>query len=178
MPRCKDAEEGPRGRGDDTGDLRDCRDGGGEAGRLGSDPDDQHGVRGAAQRDGPQPQRAEGAEELLLLEGLVDPSGGELLQPVQRQLLLAGAHTEGRGRPRSDTGHDGEVGGSRVDANGVAQATGCAICVGHDPRNRRRRNEGLRRIRRSARRSAPSRLMAPSDRRLRRTLREHPDTPG
>ena len=37
-----------------------------------------------------------------------------------------------KGGDGSDTGHDGEVGGSCVDASGVDQATGCSTCVGHD----------------------------------------------
>jgi hypothetical protein len=33
----------------------------------------------------------------ILSRGLVDPSGGDLLQQVQRQLLLAGEDAEGKG---------------------------------------------------------------------------------
>ena len=80
----------------------------GGVGRFVGQPHGQHGVRGAAQRDGPQPERAEGAEDVLLLEGLVDSSGGDLLQQVQLQLLLAGEDAEGEGRRGSDAGHDGE----------------------------------------------------------------------
>ena len=90
----QDPEEGPRGGGGDAGDLRHRRDGGGGVGRFGGEPHGQHGVRGAAQRHGPQPQRAEGAEDVLLLEGLVDSSGGDLLHDVQLQLLLAGEDAE------------------------------------------------------------------------------------
>ena len=82
----------------------------GGAGRIVGEPHGQHGVRGAAQRHGPQSQRAEGAEDVLLLEGLVDPSGGDLLQQVQLQLLLAGEDAEGEGGRGSDAGHDGEAG--------------------------------------------------------------------
>jgi hypothetical protein len=110
MPRCKDPQEGAGGEGVDAGNLRDRRDGGGGAGRIGGEPDDQHGVPGAAQRHGPQPERAEGAEDVLLLEGLMDPSGSDLLQQVQLQLLLAGEDRQGDGRGGPDTGHDGEVG--------------------------------------------------------------------
>ena len=91
----QDAEEGAGGGGGDAGDLRDRRDGGGGVGRFVGEPHGQHGVRGAPQRDGPQPEREEGTEDVLLLEGLVDPSGGDLLQQVQLQLLLAGADAEG-----------------------------------------------------------------------------------
>ena len=56
-------------------------------------------------------RNAEGAKDVLLLEGLVDPSGGDLLQQVQLQLLLAGEDAEDEGGRRSDAGHDdGEVG--------------------------------------------------------------------
>ena len=78
-------------------------------------------------------RNAEGAEDVLLLEGLVDSSGGDLLQQVQFQLLLAGADAEGERRRGSDTGHDGEVDRSCVDASGVDQATGYSTCVGHNP---------------------------------------------
>ena len=116
----------------DAGDLRDRRDGGGGVGQFGGEPHGQHGVRGASQRDGPQPERAEGAEDVLLLEGLVDSSGGDVLHDVQLQLLLAGEDAEDESWRGSNTGHDGEVDGSCVDASGVDQATGCSTCVGHD----------------------------------------------
>ena len=48
--------------------------------RFGGEPHGEHGVRGASQRDGPEPERAEGSEDLSLLEGLAGSSGGELLQ--------------------------------------------------------------------------------------------------
>jgi hypothetical protein len=41
-------------------------------------PGDQHGVRGARERDGPAPRRAEGEEDLSILEGLAVPRGGDL----------------------------------------------------------------------------------------------------
>ena len=104
----------------------------GGVGRFGGEPHGQHGVRGAEQRHGSQPERAEGAEDVLLLEGLVDSSGGNLLQQVQLQLLLAGEDPEGEGRRGSNTGHDGEVDRSCVDASGVDQATSYPTCVGHD----------------------------------------------
>ncbi|MGZ5978435.1 MAG: hypothetical protein ACXWNX_13415, partial [Isosphaeraceae bacterium] len=75
----------------------------------------------AAQRHGSQPERAEGAEDVLLLEGLVDSSGGNLLQQVQLQLLLAGEDLEGEGRRGSNTGHDGEVDRSCVDARSLSE---------------------------------------------------------
>ena len=106
----QDAEEGSGGGGGDAGDLRHRRDGRGGAGRFVGEPHGQHGVRRAAQRHGPQSQRAEGAEDVLLLEGLVDPSGGDLLQQVHLQLLLANEDAEGEGGRGSDAGHDGEAG--------------------------------------------------------------------
>ena len=72
----QDPEEGPRGGCGDAGDLRHGRGGGGGVGQFGGEPHGEHGVRGAAQRYGPQPERAEGAEDVLLLEGLVDSSRG------------------------------------------------------------------------------------------------------
>ena len=90
----QDPEEGPGGGGGDAGDLRHGRGGAGGAGPFGGEPHGEHGVRGAAQRDGPQPERAEGAEDVLLLEGLVDSSGGDVLHDVQLQLLLAGEDAE------------------------------------------------------------------------------------
>ena len=135
MPRC--TRRGRRGGWwiggcGNAGDLRHRRDGAGGVGRFGGEPHGQHGVRGAAQRHGSQPERAEGAEDVLLLEGLVDSSGGNLLQQVQLQLLLAGEDPEGEGRRGSNTGHDGEVDRSCVDASGVDQATSYPTCVGHD----------------------------------------------
>ena len=43
------------------------------------EPGDQHGVRGAAERDGPAPQRAEGPQDVPVQQGLAVPRGGHLL---------------------------------------------------------------------------------------------------
>src|SRR5262249_52696333 len=112
----QDEEEGAGGGGDDAGDLRHRGDGGVGGGGVGGQPHGQHGVRGGTQRGGTQPQRAGGAGEPKVLRGLVDSSGGELLQQVQLQLLLAGTDLEGGGRCGADTGHVDKVSGSCVDA--------------------------------------------------------------
>src|SRR6516165_11054551 len=51
----------------------------GRVGLGGGEPDGEHGVRGAAQRLGPQPERAEGADNVWLLGKLVDSLGGNIL---------------------------------------------------------------------------------------------------
>src|SRR5262249_60838322 len=79
----EEEEERAGGGWDDAGDLWHRRNGGGGVGGVGGEPHGQHGVRGATQRHGPQPQRAAGEEDVQLLEGLVDSSGGELLEQVQ-----------------------------------------------------------------------------------------------
>src|SRR5579883_530521 len=105
----QDAEEGTRGVSGDAGDLR-CRRGGASGiGEFDGEPGGQHGVGGAPQRDRPRPERAEGAEDLLFLEGLVDSSGGHVLHDRQRQLLLAGEDLADGRRPRADPGNDSKV---------------------------------------------------------------------
>ena len=52
----QDAEEGPRGGCGDAGDLRHRRSGGGGVGQFGGEPHGEHGVRGASQRYGPEPE--------------------------------------------------------------------------------------------------------------------------
>ena len=52
-------------------------------GPLGVEPGGEHVIRGAAERDRPQPQRPEGPQELLLLEGLVGAPGDHVLHDVQ-----------------------------------------------------------------------------------------------
>jgi hypothetical protein len=49
-------------------------------------------------QNGPQPQRPEGPQDLLLLEGLVGAPGDHVLHDVQLQFLLAGADPEDQGR--------------------------------------------------------------------------------
>ena len=77
-------------------------------------------------------RNAEGEEDLLLFEGLVDSSCDHVLHDVQWQLLLAGADAEDESRWCSNPGHDGQVSGSCVVSIGVDQATSGSICVGHD----------------------------------------------
>ena len=67
------------------------------------EPADQHLVRGAAERDGPAPQRAEGAQDVHVLEGLAGSRGDDLLHDVQLQLLLAGADAQRTGRARAQS---------------------------------------------------------------------------
>ena len=77
--------------------------------RVGGEPDGQHVVRGAAARHGPGPERAEGAEDVPVQQGLAGARGDDLLHAVPLQLLLggpdvaaAGSTTAGGsgGRPR------------------------------------------------------------------------------
>ena len=105
----QDPEEGPRGGCGDAGDLRDRGGGGGGVGQFGCVPHGQHGVCGASQRYRPEPERAEGAEDVLLLEGLVDSSRGDVLHNVQLQLLLAGEDAEDESWRGANTSHDGKV---------------------------------------------------------------------
>ena len=58
-------------------------------------------------------------------------ASGDHFAKHQLQLLLAGEDPEGEGRRGSNTGHDGEVDRSCVDASGVDQATSYPTCIGH-----------------------------------------------
>lgn len=80
------------------GDLRHGvrRDGG--LGRVASEQGHQHGLCGTPQRDRPQPQREEGPQDLLFLEGLGRASSRDLLHYVQLQFLLGCANA-----PRTDS---------------------------------------------------------------------------
>src|SRR5205823_414971 len=83
----------------------------------------EHRVRGAGERDRPQPQRAEGAEDVLLLQGLGGARGGQLLHAVQLQLLLAGADAAPgqppQGLSATDPGDGGRPHGSYLDPERV-----------------------------------------------------------
>ena len=74
-----------------AGGVRDLAGGGRRPWAVAGEPDDQHLVRGAAERHRPAPQRAEGAEDLPVQQGLAGARGDDLLHDVQLQLLLAGA---------------------------------------------------------------------------------------
>ena len=91
------AGEGPGRGGRSQGGAREPGGGGAGAEGVGVQPDDQHVVRGAAARDGPGPQRAEGAEDVPVQQGLAGSRGDDLLHAVQLQLLLAGADAAGSG---------------------------------------------------------------------------------
>jgi len=53
---------------------------------------DQHGVCGTSERDGSQPWRPKGSQDVLFFPGWGRPSGRHLFHDVQRQFLLARAN--------------------------------------------------------------------------------------
>ena len=68
--------------------------------------------------DGPPPQRAEGAEDLSILEVVAASRGGHLPEPVLLQLLLARADADRHGRRgtpgETKPGHGGRADRSRL----------------------------------------------------------------
>src|SRR5262249_59204704 len=99
-------------------------------------PGDQHGVRGAPERDRSAPQRAEGPQDLSLLEGLAVSRGGHLLGPLLLQLLLAGADAGLRGwrRPprEANTGDGGGIDRPRLVDVRVAVTPSSATLLSHE----------------------------------------------
>src|SRR5262249_48141524 len=106
--------EGPRRRGRDADRLRDDRRGARGAGDLEGQPGDQHDLRRARAREGPPRKRAEGAEDLSLLEGVAVSRGGHLPEPVLLQLLLARADADDH-RRRGAPSETGPGDGGRAD---------------------------------------------------------------
>ena len=86
------AGEGSGGRGPSDGCAGEPAGGGPGVDGVGVQPDDQHVVRGAAARDGPAPQRAEGAEDVPVQQGLARARGDVLFHALPLQLLLGGPH--------------------------------------------------------------------------------------
>ena len=99
----------------------------------------QHLLRGAARRDGPEPVQPEGPQDRRLPEGLGRASGGDAVQPLQLQLLLAGPHAAGawvRGAVAGANARDGRrADRSRVAAIRVVGLPRRATKVGHHPRS-------------------------------------------
>ena len=110
------------------------------AGGLDGQRYDHHVVRRAASWDGSRPQRAEGAENEPVQQGLAGTRGDDLLHQVQRQLLLGGpdAPAEGRRRPVAapDSGDGRGSGGPRLVPAGLVELPGRSIIVGHHPTSR------------------------------------------
>ena len=103
---------------------------------VGVQPDDQYVVRGASARDGPGPQRAEGAEDVQVQQGLAGSRGDDLFHAVQRQLLLGGADVAPAPcrwpLAASDPRDGGGLGRSRVVAQGVADLPCRSVILRHD----------------------------------------------
>src|SRR5690606_10996543 len=82
---------------------------------------------GAAERDGPAPERAEGPEDVPILEGVGGTRVDDALHAVELQLLLAGADARGQGRggpmAPEDAGDGGGADRPRLDACGVGHPT-------------------------------------------------------
>ena len=127
----EDAGEGPGGRGRHAGGLRDDGGGAGGAGDVEGQPGDQHVVRGAAERDGPAPQRAEGPEDATASRRT---GGITRRSPTSRCTATTSAGRCGRCGSRTsegrwqtaDPGDGGGVGRSRlVDGRMVARSRPC-----------------------------------------------------
>ena len=83
-----------------------------------------------------QPQRSEGAEELLLLEGLGSASSGDVLHDVQLQLLLAGSDSSSAGESdepvaRTDTSDGRWIDRPCLVVSRVVGLPDCSTKVGH-----------------------------------------------
>ena len=69
----EDPREGPGGEDRHAGGVQDAGGGGGGAGDVGCEHGDQYRVRGAAEWDGPAPQRAESPQDVPVQQGLAIP---------------------------------------------------------------------------------------------------------
>ena len=105
-------------------------------GDVEGEPGDQHVVRGAAERDGPAPQRPEGPQDVPVQQGLAVSRGGDLPDDVRLQLLLAGADAADQGRSRAlaeaKPGDGGRAGGSCLVDPRMAGVPIRATLIGHE----------------------------------------------
>src|SRR5262249_46201214 len=128
--RAQDARAGAGGLGGGAGGLR----------RVGRGRGREHVVPGAAQRDGPPPQRPQGAEDLSVQQGLGGTRGGDLLDAVQLQLLLARPHAPagrpGVGIPPAHAGDGSRLDGPRLDSGGMGGLPWRSTLTGHHPYNK------------------------------------------
>ena len=125
----------------DAGGLRDDGRRGGGAGKIDRESTDQHLVRGASERDGPSPERPEGAEDLHILEGLGGACGDDLFHDLSREFLLAGENierTHRRGTLAAEDARDGgRTGQSRLDDSRMDHDVRRSTKLRHDQLSRR-----------------------------------------